>query len=87
MVTEAELKEALELALNSVLCFCGNHKRMDKPLCFQCWDSLPGNWKQTKWTERTPEAYAAACEWLIKHYPGRFPTNVVAHSQCQDKTP
>lgn len=83
MVTEKDLTEALDLALNSVLCFCGNHKRIDKPLCFQCWDSLPFGWRQIfRGFELSPNNYDAARQWLIKHYPQRF----AGLSQCLDKT-
>lgn len=72
--TQQQLQEQLEDALNSVLCFCGNHKRIAKPFCFQCWDSLPQDWKLILQGSTTrlhincaPPAhtYDAAKEWLI----------------------
>ncbi len=87
MVTGEQLRERLDYALQSILCFCGNHKRIDKPFCFQCFDGLPNNWRHhfnsCRYYERntgTPQRdctacsheYDAACEWLIRHHPGRF---------------
>lgn len=41
MVTEQKLRADYEHALDCVICFCGNYKRIGKPFCFQCWDRLP----------------------------------------------
>lgn len=73
MVTEQQLHEALQDALNSVLCFCGNHKRMNKPFCFQCYDLLPVFW-QTAFRHQSASmyhtnlihCYDAASEYLRK---------------------
>lgn len=79
VITEQDLRAQLEQALDSVLCFCGNHKRIGKPLCFQCFDSLPKDWQlaiaygPTACLEHNQiHTYDSAREWLRKHYSERF---------------
>lgn len=74
-LTEQTLKDSLDDALNSVLCFCGNHKRMSRPFCFQCFDLLPAAWqtdinrraKSSKDFYQFCHVYDAAIEWLKTH--------------------
>ena len=82
MVTERELRDELDHALNCVLCFCGNHKRITKPFCFQCFDSLPPNWR-TMLTQSLcyhpggvllPHEYSAAKDMLTKLRSLPFPS-------------
>ena len=74
------MRDNLEYALDCVLCFCGNHKRVGKPFCFQCFDLLPYNWQHIMRPVYNGDfypdiihEYAAACDWLRKHYSARFP--------------
>ena len=65
MVTEYQLIEIYQYALDCVICFCGNYKRMGKPFCFQCWDSLPSNWKTDNGVIfHGAHEYDAAKQWL-----------------------
>lgn len=79
MVTETELREQLADALEDILCFCGNYKRMGKPFCFRCFDALPRN--DQKLLTNSPlrhlesyqaHTYDAAKEWLKKYRHEHF---------------
>jgi hypothetical protein len=78
VVTETELRERLEDALDDILCFCGNYKRMGKPFCFRCFDALPRNWQSVMRVMKDgicqdcPHQYDAAREWLKQYRSARF---------------
>ncbi len=81
MVTERELQEDFETALDSVICFCGNYKRMAQLFCFQCYDSLPTAWQGQVYaatitydTKALSQQYDAAREWLRRSHSARFPS-------------
>ena len=67
MVTEQELRETYEHALECVICFCGNYKRMGKPFCFRCFDSLPSDW-QGQYSIYTSLRYDRSSTMLPHHY-------------------
>ncbi len=81
MQIHEQLHEQLLDALDDVICFCGNYKRMGKPFCFQCFDSLPKDWQlriaqsviRHLVTEQSHQ-YDAAREWLKKFHSSRFPS-------------
>lgn len=61
VTTPAQLEENLLYALEQIRCACGNYKRIGKTFCFQCFDSLPREWRQHLASAQVYENEKATC--------------------------